>query len=351
MPIQMLPPVKREQGWGEILGTGLGQGLSALMQHKVSQIQAEKKAKAWESMGIDPEQARFIVGQPEWLQKELIGRLEGFGGQQQQGQQAQGYGIPSEQQAMASQPGGMTIGKSAAQKKEDYERFKETKVFRHSLIEARKSAKNDIRDLSRLEELSESGKLDTPGYVAMLKGLGLDIPSLMSAESQEFQKIQQSFLKSAKQYFGSRISNYEVEQFLKTLPSMSQSPEGRRRVIANLKQLARGADERYKAYEEVLRENKGIPPLDIEEQVERNSEKRLDRIADQFKRDLAKPVPKGQSKIITALQATAGNIAKPLAGAAAGAALGSVVPVVGTAAGAIGGAGLGGLSGLMGFFK
>ncbi|MEK6884942.1 MAG: hypothetical protein AABY22_35250, partial [Nanoarchaeota archaeon] len=41
---------------------------------------------------------------------------------------------------------------------------------------------------------------------------------------EEFQKIEANFLRNAKQYFGGRISNYEVEQFLKTIPSLSQSP-------------------------------------------------------------------------------------------------------------------------------
>ena len=70
---------------GSTLGTGLGQGLSMLAQNKMGEIQMQKKAKAWEGIGLDPQMANFIVQQPEWLQKEWVRRLEGLG--QQQGQQ------------------------------------------------------------------------------------------------------------------------------------------------------------------------------------------------------------------------------------------------------------------------
>lgn len=315
MAIQILP---NQPSFGAQLGTSLGQGLSMLAQSKIGEIQLQKKAKAWEGIGLDPQMANFIVQQPEWLQKELVGRLEGLG-------QPQGQQLPRAQDAAqpitgqvdeAIQPSGMTIGKSKSQREEEAKKFKETKEFRKEIISAKKESRSIINDLDRLEELSASGKLDTPGYVEFLKRSGLDIPALTSPESEEFAKIQQGFLKNAKQYFGGRVSNYEVEQFLKTIPSLSQSPEGRQRVIANLKRIARGADEYYKAYEDVIRENKGVPPYDVEEQVERKVEKRLDRIYEEFKKDFAKPVPKGQSKLMTALQAGAGSLLGGIGGAA-----------------------------------
>lgn len=319
MAIQVVP---NQQSFGasigSSLGAGLGQGLSMLAQNKLGELQAQKRAQAWESIGLDPEMAHFIVQSPEWLQKEIVGRLEGLGQKQVQ-QLPQSSDINQQvmqQEAGQANPIGLSLGKSKSEREEEFKKFKESKEFRKGIISAKKESRSVIKDLDRLEELSASGKLSTPGYVEFLKRSGLDIPALLNPESEEFQKIQQGFLKNAKQYFGSRISNFEVEQFLKTIPSLSQSPEGRKRVIANLKHMARGADEYYKAYEEVLKENKGIPPYDVEERVERKVDARLDRIYKQFKNDLQKPVPKGQSKIITALQAGAGSVLGGIAGAA-----------------------------------
>lgn len=236
------------------------------------------------------------------------------------------------------------VQREAATKKEIADQYKATKEIRHEIVEKAKSARQDLKDLERLEELEKEGKLDTPGYVEFLNRAGLDIPALSNPGSEEFKKIESNFLRNAKQYFGGRISNYEVEQFLKTIPSLSQSPEGRKRVIANLKYVSRAALEHNNALKEVVAENRGIPPYDLEERVDEKVEKRMDSIYKKFKEDLAKPVPKGQNKFITALQAGAGSALKPLAGAVLGGISGSKLGPIG----AVGGAALGGLAGLKG---
>jgi len=187
--------------------------------------------------------------------------------------------------------------------------YKATKDVRHDIVEKAKAARQDLKDLDRMEELGRDNRLSTPGYVEFLKRSGLDIPTLTNPSTEEFLKIQANFLRNAKAYFGSRISNYEAEQFLKTIPSLSQSPEGRKRVIANLKYISRAALEHYNALKEVIAENKGLPPMDLEEQIYDKTEKKMDALAKKFREDLAKPVPKGQNKLITALQAGAGSLA------------------------------------------
>ncbi len=188
-------------------------------------------------------------------------------------------------------------------------RFKATKEERKALIQGKRAAENRLHDLNRFEELQKEGKLDTPGYVEMLKRAGLDVPALMNPGSEEFQKIQANFINGAKEAFGGRISNFELESFMKTVPNLIQSPEGRKRVIANLKRLENGKLARYQAYREILSKNGGVPPYDLEEQVEDRTDRKMHAITEQFKRDLSKPVPKGQNKFITALQTIGGSIA------------------------------------------
>lgn len=224
-------------------------------------------------------------------------------------------------------------------------RYKETKEDRKEILNKYKTAKDALRDLNRMQELEDTGNLDTPGYVEFLKRSGLDIPALMNPESEEFQKIAANFMRDAKTYFGGRVSNYEIEQFLKTIPSLSQSPEGRKRVIANLKQINNGAVEYYKALKQVLAENEGLPPYDLLEQVEDKVDKKQETLAQKFKEDLSRPVPKGQNKYITALQSSApaapSALGSAVVGGLSGARLGSAFGPYGTAAGAAGGALLG----------
>ena len=242
--------------------------------------------------------------------------------------------------------------------KERVEAFKLTQAERKEILQKSKAARENLKELDRLEELQQEGKLDTPGYVEFLERSGLDIPALMNEGSQEFNKITQNFLRDAKSYFGARVSNFEIEQFLKTIPNLSQSPEGRQRVIANLKKLQRGAVEYANTMRDVIRENNNVPPLDLIEQIEERIEPRMDKIAKQFKKDLSKPVPPAQNRLVTALQASLGSVigrvpsaAKgAVKGAIGGAAIGRLGGLPGTAAGAtIGGIGgaLGGLTGLL----
>jgi len=184
----------------------------------------------------------------------------------------------------------------------------ETRKLREEIYQKAQAARQNLHDLDEMESLQETGKLDTPGYVEFLNRSGLDIPSLMNPESQEFQKIAYNFMRDAKSVFGSRISNMEIENFLKTIPSLSQSNSGRSRVIANLKYISRAHLAYNDAMKEVIKENKGVPPDDLNTQIDDKIDKKLEAISKKFKKDLSKPVPQEQPRLTTALQAIAGSL-------------------------------------------
>ena len=325
--------------FGESLATGLVGGLQQLAKSKVNQLQRQGTVNKYINAGYDPHTADLLVQLGEQDPKGINDRLGMIGSGRSSGQSSPSYdssgGGAGQQQQMqdqstfgsdnAASPSFAERLSSGQSSKEVANRFKETKEITDRILADKRASRSELQDLDRIEELSSSGKLDTPGYVEFLNRSGFDIPALMNPESEEFQKIQQGFLKGAKQYFGGRISNYEVEQFLKTIPSLSQSPEGRQRVIAGLKKIARGKSEYFDAYQEVIKKHKGVPPYDLDYQIEQVAEKRLDKISDQFRKDLNKPVPKGQNKLITALQAGLGSSVKPLAKTALGATAGGLI--------------------------
>ena len=79
-------------------------------------------------------------------------------------------------------------------------------------------------------------------------------------------------------------------------------------------------------------------------------------IHDNLEKDLAREVPSGQNKLVTALQATAGDLISGIPGAiksgakgaVKGALTGAAIGKFGGPIGAAGGAGIGGLGGLLG---
>lgn len=373
-------PEAREDKLAASLGTGLADALSGLAQQRAQQVQRRNQAGALEALlGLDPQVAQQASYAPESVLKEFTKQhlmapsREAYASAlqsllQPEGQQAEQESLLGEQQpqqlgkapaklkglteAQATKLAELGLKQKESQKKEVREAFKFNKEEMKEIVSKARAAKTNLQDLARLEELDKEGKLDTPGYVEFLKRSGFDIPALMNPGSEEYQKITQTFLRDAKTYLGSRISNFELEQFLKTIPSLSQSPEGRKRVVSNLKRINRTALEYNNALKDVIKENKGVPPLDLQSAIEDKVDKKLDKVAEQFKKDLQRPVPAGQNKFITALQAgtgsaigKAGSLAKGAAGAYTGYKVGkNLGPIGGLAGGALGG--LFGLSGL-----
>jgi len=228
-----------------------------------------------------------------------------------------------------------------------FKAYKATEKDRSKALQDAEGADEDLFALKEMERLEDTGKLNSAGWEEFLTRSGLDIPALRSPESEYFKKIQQGFLKDAKKYFGGRVSNFEVEQFLKAIPSLSQSPEGRKLVTSNLKRLARMKKAYYNSMQESIKENDGVPPLDIADKARIRTKEKAEQIGNKFKSDITRLVGKS-SKTGTALGAIAGEavgrIPKAAAQAGAGYLAGSKFGPYG---GAIG-AGLGALSGLSG---
>lgn len=59
--------------------------------------------------------------------------------------------------------------------------------------------------------------------------------ALLSPEAQEFVKLVTDEIGGAKATFGARVTNFDVQTYLKKLPSLLNTAEGRRRVLRDLK--------------------------------------------------------------------------------------------------------------------
>lgn len=233
------------------------------------------------------------------------------------------------------------------------EALNETKEIRKELFSKKKAARDTIDSINELEALEKEG-LPGAGYIELLKSTGLDIPALMGAPAEEYNKVAANFIRNAKSVFGNRLTDTDLELFLKTVPSLSNSPEGRKRINATLKRVANLDIAMTEAYENIVKKNGGIPPLDLDLQLDKALDKKREAVHKQFRKDLAKNVPEGESPLATALLAGTGKLVGKIpsaikgatAGAQSGAILGSVFPGIGTTTGTIGGAALGGLGGL-----
>lgn len=84
-----------------------------------------------------------------------------------------------------------------------------------------------------------------PYSIASLTQMGV------SKETQQFVKTVNDFLSEAKDFFGGRVSNFEVQSFKSRLPNLLNSAEGRRAIIKQMQLI----DEYKNAYYESLNES------------------------------------------------------------------------------------------------
>lgn len=208
--------------------------------------------------------------------------------------------------------------------------LKETKPYIDTLKNLEKGAKESDLRLKRMKTLIENGKLpnanlwsfltkveESPLHGAgagaalgaavgstLFPGVGTAVGSALGGvagslispfagaaksyiksgtpDIEEFEKLSADFVKNAKQFFGPRLTNADLQVFMKTLPTLMQTDAGKKKVIENLSSLNELAEIEAKAARSIIRANGGIPPLDIEQQVKDKISKKVDQVAKKF---------------------------------------------------------------------
>lgn len=340
----IIPP---QQSIGASIGQGLGGGLGGILmglaENRLTKMNREEIARGLEAAGYNPTDAHALAALPEEDRKliiqqrgqqALITQKQQFQGAQNKsfanalsgliGGQQQPTQIPKGQELLQQPPGnfgqaipeGLTEGQTStlaklglqqqqhreniALKKEQFEKTasqreqseinKETQKFYEETNKKRKAAKVNDQRLGRMETLINEGNLQNPVLYGALKKVGLDIPALQSANSQEFVKLTTDFLRNAKDVFGSRVTNYDAQAFLKTVPELSQSDEGKKRIIRNMRLLDKGEQLRGQAQDSIIKENGGKRPRNLESLVEERVAPELDALAQQFKAGAEAPL-------------------------------------------------------------
>lgn len=214
---------------------------------------------------------------------------------------------------------------------------KETKAYYDELIKKEKAAEQDDIRLGRLEKLVKNGKLPNSALWSFLTkvedtsigslatagaavggalglaggplslatspaaaGLGGAIgggigalasplagaaKSLIRATSpdvEEFEKLSTDFVKNAKQYFGSRLTDADLRAFMSTIPTLMQTDAGKLKVINNLKEFNKVAKSEARLARQVIRANGGLRPPNLESLVHDALSSEIDKLAQRF---------------------------------------------------------------------
>lgn len=104
----------------------------------------------------------------------------------------------------------------------------------------------------------------------------------ISPDTQEFEKLSAEFIRDVKSIFGSRITNLDLETFLKSIPTLENTDFGKKAIIKNMRIFNKGKEARVKVMNDIIKENGGKRPFDLHAQVEERVAPMLDRISKQF---------------------------------------------------------------------
>lgn len=319
---QVIPQFDLGERIGKSLGTGIEQGLNTLAQFKLNELMRRQSSEMSKEMltgqtrGMNLSQEEvdfaniFPYGSKEQLhalqmiaernqpvEQQMINKLNQPGLVNQQTPNVNAMlGMPGLQQTIpqtSTMRGAIASGLMTPQMKQEErhfstkmaaQAFKETAKVREGILKGKQSADNDIAQLNKLQRLSDSGKLPNDILYKFLDRIGLsDVGSLIGADAQEFNKIITDMTSKIKDKYGARVTNFELGTFLRGLPSLLQTKEGRNQVIQDLTALAKIPQERFNMMQKIKAENNGIPPLDLGERIESNIEDYKNSIFNKYK--------------------------------------------------------------------
>ena len=117
--------------------------------------------------------------------------------------------------------------------------LKENNEFLKDINKKHKVNKGVSLKLERLEQLNDSGKLPAGlGKINVDPNSGdLVIPTQANKETQLYVKTINDFLESIKESFGARITDFDIRAFMKRLPTLANSEDGRRIILKQMKNL------------------------------------------------------------------------------------------------------------------
>lgn len=318
MALTILQRNNPAQALGTALGTGLGAGISGLLQNKIAEIERSKglqrTREGLQALGVPaglenlPENLQGLVVkdvlQRPQRQANLSALQNLFGGapEQETGSSMQGpSNILGNQAGLSSQDfnnlARLGLQQQKAQQQQKQFETKEQRIQQHyidtetkpyydEITKSYKAAKNTNPVLQRMQTLLNKGNLPNPVFYGLAnrvgRPLGLNVLALQDADAQEFEKLTNEFLKNAKDIFGSRLTNFDVETFLKGIPTLSQSDEGKQRIINNLRNVNEGALIKERALRQVIAANGGKRPANLDQLVEEIAAPELDQLAENF---------------------------------------------------------------------
>lgn len=300
MPIQFIQE-QQSDPFAALIG-GISQGVSQRTPDILDKIMIDKADG--DLSKLDPRLANLVM-QREKLQSEITKNLTaGRNTQREQellAKRASGGQLTQDELAELSPASLRSIEKNTQEvfeKEADKLEAKRVSELSTTVSNDFQAAQSENMRLDRMEALDDKGNLSTPVMVKTLQALGLPLGILSNPDSEEYAKLEAEFLRDVRQIFpGGRITNYEIQAYLKGIPSLMNSPEGKKAIIRNRRLINEGKTVRYNAYKDILKENGGRKPPNLDILLEERTSEEMARISNEFRDSIQNTVDQFQQPI------------------------------------------------------
>ncbi len=270
---------------------------------------------AMQGINLSPDQQQNVINKLQGIQKDKRLRSEFERDLQDYLQRQQQQKVSAQQEEsekkLFKRP--LSATEKAAQQKVQAAQQKERREYKTNLAEKSRSLKDDLRKLEEMKKLNESGKISGSAWNAFLENSGLNIPALLSGDAEQYQKMVGQRMNKLKDIYGARPTQWDAEQYLKTLPTLMNSPEGRKRLIEMSIYEDQAGLARIQAEQDLIKKYGEIPE-DITEMADEIADKKIDQLYKKYHENLLKPVPAGSSKGAIIASALGGKIVGGLVG-------------------------------------
>jgi hypothetical protein len=174
--------------------------------------------------------------------------------------------------------------KESDAEKQDYSSFKDNKEYVDKILNGYEAYKRDSTVLNQMQQLVQNGQLPSPILVKTLEKLGIPIGAIENADAEQFDKLSQELVKNIQGTYGSRILQSEVASFMKSIPSLVNSEEGKKRLVQQWKIMNDGKKVYYDSYKDLRKQPKYEKrlPADLHEKVVEIADPKLDQLAKRF---------------------------------------------------------------------
>lgn len=182
----------------------------------------------------------------------------------------------------------VSLREKTSERKEVRESFKENQKFIDKTYDQYEDSLRRESIVERMDQLAETGELSDSGIINLLKNLGFQEEWLKNPANEEYTKLGLDLLGGGtlQSDYGSRVLQSEFQVAQQRIPTLSQTPEGRKQIAENIKTMllpSKLKKDRMQFYLDQA-ERTGKPlPHDLRGKVLRDIKPQLEEAYDKFK--------------------------------------------------------------------